>query len=144
MPMISRHGRSGSDARSRVYKANVAATCAGCHGSAEYMAGYGIPTDQLVKFQRSIHGHQLLVERDMAAPTCNDCHRNHGAYPPGADSVASACGQCHVTQKELFLASPHHAAFNRLGLPECVACHGNHGITRTSDDMLGVVNGLKR
>jgi len=128
----------GSDARSLVHKTNVAATCARCHADAQRMAGYAIPTDQLVKFQRSVHGQQLLVAHDLAAPTCNDCHGNHGAFPPGADSVAGVCGQCHVTQKDLFLASPHRPAFQRLGLAECVVCHGNHDIARTSDQMLGV------
>ncbi|MGH7894469.1 MAG: cytochrome c3 family protein, partial [Candidatus Binatia bacterium] len=128
----------GSDARSPVHKTNVATTCAGCHANAKHMAGYGIPTDQLVKFQRSVHGQALLVARDMAAPTCNSCHGNHGAYPPGVDSVAAVCGQCHVTQKDLFIASPHRPAFDRLGLAECVVCHSNHDIARTSDDMLGV------
>lgn len=139
---ISCHGVHGilpvNDARSPVYPSNVATTCARCHADATYMAGYDIPSDQLVKYQRSVHGRLLLVERDLSAPTCNDCHGNHGAYPPGADSVAAVCGQCHAINKDLFLASPHHAAFERLGLPECVTCHGNHEVLRTSDDMLGV------
>jgi hypothetical protein len=138
---ISCHGVHGilpaSDARSPVHAANVAQTCARCHADPAYMAGYGIPTDQLVKYQRSVHGQLLFVQRDVSAPTCNDCHGNHGAYPPGADSVAAVCGQCHAINKELFVASPHKAAFNRLGLPECVTCHGNHQIARTSDEMLG-------
>jgi hypothetical protein len=102
------------------------------------MAGYDLRTDQLVAYQRSVHGQLLLIERDVSAPTCNNCHGNHGAYPPGADSVAAVCGQCHAINKDLFLGSPHKAAFARLGLPECVTCHGNHQIARTSDEMLGV------
>jgi cytochrome c3-like protein len=139
---VSCHGAHGilapRDARSPVFAANVARTCARCHADATYMAGYGIPTDQFAKYQGSVHGHLLLVEREAAAPTCNNCHGNHGAYPPGADSVAAVCGQCHPINKDLFLASPHRPAFARLGLPECVTCHGNHQIHRTSDDMLGV------
>jgi predicted CXXCH cytochrome family protein len=84
-----------------------------------------------------VHGHLLLVDRDASAPACNDCHGNHGAFPPGADSVAMVCGQCHPINKDLFLASPHKAAFKRLGLPECVACHGNHEVVRPTDDLLG-------
>jgi predicted CXXCH cytochrome family protein len=139
---VSCHGVHGilpvSDARSSVYPTNVAKTCAHCHADATHMAGYKIPTDQFAKYQRSIHGELLLVKRDLSAPTCNNCHGNHGAYPPGADSVAAVCGQCHPTNKDLFVASPHKAAFARRGLPECVACHGNHEVRRTSDDMLGV------
>ena len=138
---VSCHGVHGilpaSDARSPIHATNVPATCAHCHSDPAVMAPYGIPTDQLAKYQRSVHGHLLLVERDTGAPACNDCHGNHGAFPPGADSVAMVCGQCHPINKELFLASPHRAAFQRLGLPECVTCHGNHEVVRTTDDMLG-------
>ena len=138
---VSCHGvhgiRAPSDARSPVHAMNVPTTCARCHSDSAYMAGYGIPTDQLAKYQRSVHGQLLLVQRDVGAPACNNCHGNHGAFPPGADSVAMVCGQCHPINKELFLKSPHKAAFQRLGLPECVACHGNHEVVRTTDEMLG-------
>jgi predicted CXXCH cytochrome family protein len=139
---ISCHGVHGilpsSDARSPVYKMNVPETCAHCHADAEYMSAYHIPTNQFAQYQRSVHGQVLLVQRDVAAPACNDCHGNHGAYPPGARSVAAVCGQCHVFNKDLFLASPHHAAFDRLALPECMTCHGNHFVMRASDEMIGV------
>jgi hypothetical protein len=139
---VSCHGVHGilppSDAHSPVHPSNVAQTCARCHADPQHMAGYDIPTDQFAKYQRSVHGQLVLVEHELGAPTCNNCHGNHGAYPPGADSVAAVCGQCHVINKDLFLASPHRAAFARLGLPECVTCHSNHEIHRTSDDMLGV------
>jgi cytochrome c553 len=51
---------------------------------------------------------QLQVERprkdalrqtDLSAPTCNDCHGNHGATPPGIASVANVCGS--VTRDRL-------------------------------------------
>jgi predicted CXXCH cytochrome family protein len=139
---VSCHGVHGilpaSDASSPVYKMNVPETCGRCHADAQYMAAYHIPTNQLAQYQRSIHGQTLLVARDGAAPACNDCHGNHGAFPPGARSVAAVCGQCHAFNKDLFLASPHHPAFDRLGLPECVTCHGNHLVVQTSDEMLGV------
>jgi predicted CXXCH cytochrome family protein len=138
---VSCHGVHGmlapSDAHSPVHPTNVPATCARCHSDPAHMAAYSIPTDQMLKYQRSVHGQLLLVERDVSAPACNDCHGNHGAFPPGAESVAMVCGQCHPINKELFLASPHKAAFQRLGLPECVACHGNHEVVRTTDEMLG-------
>jgi predicted CXXCH cytochrome family protein len=138
---VSCHGVHGilpaSDPRSPVHPTNVGTTCAHCHSDPARMAPYGIPSDQLARYERSVHGRLLLVERDLAAPTCNDCHGNHGAFPPGADSVAMVCGQCHVINKELFLASPHKSAFRHLGLAECVVCHGNHGVARATDDMLG-------
>jgi predicted CXXCH cytochrome family protein len=138
---VSCHGVHGilpaSDARSPVHPTNVPTTCARCHNDPAHMAAYGIATDQFLKYQRSVHGHLLLVQRDVSAPACNDCHGNHGAFPPGADSVAMVCGQCHPINKELFLASPHAVAFKRLELPECVTCHGNHEVVRPTDDLLG-------
>jgi predicted CXXCH cytochrome family protein len=127
----------GSDTRSPVHKTRVATTCAHCHADAAYMREYDIPTNQFAAYQRSVHAEHLLVQRDLAAPSCNSCHGNHGAFPPGAASVAEVCGQCHVSNKELFMTSPHNAAFAARGLAQCVACHGNHDIAAASDDMLG-------
>jgi hypothetical protein len=138
---VSCHGVHGilpaDRSQSRVFAANVPATCGHCHSDAEYMAEYKIPTDQEAKYKRSVHGELLLVKRDASAPACNDCHGNHGAFPPGVSSIAEVCGQCHVNNAAFFERSPHKPAFDKSGLPECVACHGNHEIHRASDDMLG-------
>lgn len=138
---ISCHGvhgiRAVSDAEGPVHKTNVAQTCGGCHANAAYMAGTGLATDQLALYLRSVHGRRLTVDRDAAAPTCNDCHGNHGATPPGVDSVGAVCGSCHVIQHEMFAASPHRAAFERLGLFACANHHGDHGVAPTSDAMVG-------
>jgi Cytochrome c3 len=138
---VSCHGAHGilapDQAESPVYAANVPATCGGCHSNAEYMAEYGIPTDQEAQYRRSVHAELLLVQRDLSAPACNDCHGNHGAFPPGATSIAEVCGQCHVNNAALFIRSPHRRAFDAQGLPECATCHSNHDIERPSDAMLG-------
>lgn len=139
---VSCHGVHGilpaDRAQSRVFAANVPSTCGHCHSNAEYMAEYGIPTDQEDKYKRSVHGELLLVQRELSAPACNDCHGNHGAFPPGAGSIAEVCGQCHVNNAAFFVKSPHKRAFDAQNLPECVTCHSNHEIHRTSDNMLGV------
>ena len=132
------HGILPADrAQSRVFPANVPATCGGCHSDREHMAGYGIPTDQEEQYRRSVHAELLLVRRDLSAPACNDCHGNHGAFPPGVTSVAGVCGQCHAINAQLFLHSPHKVAFERLDLPACAVCHLNHDVRRTNDAMLG-------
>jgi len=132
------HGiRNAKDARSAVYPLNIPETCGRCHSDSEYMADYSIPTDQNEEYKKSVHGVALLEHGDQAAPACNDCHGNHGASPPGAPSIAHVCGQCHLNNSELFLKSPHRAAFEDLGLPECETCHGNHGIEHPTDTMLG-------
>ena len=101
------------------------------------MAEYKIPTDQVERYKRSVHAELLLVKRDFSAPACNTCHGNHGAFPPGANSIAEVCGQCHANNAAFFVKSPHKPAFDKRGLPECVTCHSNHEIHRASDDMLG-------
>ena len=133
------HGiRQAKDPNSPVYVTNVAATCGRCHSDSERMASYGIPTDQQALYGKSVHGEALMKERDLSAPTCSSCHGNHGATPPGVDAVANVCGQCHVTQWDLFNKGPHRKAFAENKWAACVTCHQNHEIMHPSDAMLGV------
>jgi hypothetical protein len=128
-----------SDTRAPVYPANVASTCARCHSDAHLMEGYKIPTDQVARYQKSVHA-EILAQGDTSAPTCTTCHGNHGATPPGVGSVANVCGTCHVFFAQLFQKSPHAAVFAKMGLPGCVQCHSNHEIVRPTDDWIGVAD----
>lgn len=157
-----------SNSKSPVHPTNVATTCARCHGDAERMAGYTLPdgqplpTDQYVQWRRSVHAAALLEREDFSAPTCNDCHGDHGATPPGVTSIAYVCGQCHGREAELFRRSKKAEGFTKHdallsagtcvdchGPPEppeyvrqmhdfaeCATCHENHGIVRPSVAML--------
>jgi hypothetical protein len=166
---ISCHGThdilrtTNSDAR--VYPTRLAETCAGCHADTARMADYGIPTDQYALWRRSVHAQGMFEQDDLSAPTCNDCHGDHGATPPGVGSIAFVCGQCHGREASLFRASAKQEGFRRhneylaevgeagcqacheasepaghvTGLSsftECETCHGNHGIMRPSVAML--------
>ena len=133
--------RPPSDARSSVYPLHVADTCGGCHANAEYMAQYKIPTDQVAKYKKSVHYKLMTEKSDLSAPTCNDCHGNHGAAPPGISWVGNVCGQCHPVNTELFNKSRHAQVFVQMGTPGCATCHSNHEILATSDKMLGVGGG---
>jgi predicted CXXCH cytochrome family protein len=126
------------DPQSPVYATNVATTCARCHADAARMGEYKIPTNQMALYSSSVHGEALNRNRDISAPTCNDCHGNHGAAPPGVDAVANACGQCHASQSDLFTKSPHRKAFSENGLPACVTCHEHHAVRRATDALIGV------
>ena len=130
--------RPPSDPRSSVHPLRVAETCASCHADAKYMEPYKIPTDQFQKYHRSIHWKIMSVTGDLSAPTCNDCHGNHGAAPPGISWVGNVCGQCHVVQAELFDKSVHAKMFVQMGTPGCATCHDNHEIAETGDEMLGL------
>jgi predicted CXXCH cytochrome family protein len=136
------HGiRAVNDPLSSVYPLNVADTCAKCHGNADYMRAFKIPRDQITKFKTSVHAKALYDKQDLSAPTCNDCHGNHGATPPGIASVANVCGQCHARQADLFQTSPHKAAFDQQGLAECITCHSNHDIATPTDQLIGTQQG---
>jgi predicted CXXCH cytochrome family protein len=139
---ISCHGAHGvrlvGDAQSPVYPLNVAATCTKCHADPEHMKGYQrgatpLPTDQLAKYQKSVHYKAMVDRNDLSAPTCNDCHGNHGAAPPGVDAIANVCGTCHTVFATRFALSTHGQIFDR----GCVECHNNHDIAQPSDAMLG-------
>jgi hypothetical protein len=128
--------RPPTDPESSVYPLNVAETCGRCHGDSTYMARRNIPTDQLQDYRGSVHGRLMTEEEDLSAPTCNDCHGNHGAAPPGIGSIRNVCGQCHSTMAEAFSQSRHSELFEDEGLPGCETCHGNHAIRPVSDENL--------
>jgi predicted CXXCH cytochrome family protein len=134
------HGvRRVKDARAPVFPTNVAALCSSCHSNAEHMKGYtvaggaGIPTNQREDYEKSVHFAALTKQNDLSAPTCNDCHGNHGATPPGVGAVSNVCGTCHAVFAAKFATSAHSPIFERA----CVECHGNHAVIATSDDMIG-------
>ena len=139
---VSCHGshdiRAANDVKSSVYATNLPATCASCHSDSVHMKPYKIPVDQFAKFSRSVHGKALLEKHDLGAPACNDCHGNHGATPPGVQSISQVCGTCHALNADLFSNSPHKKAFDARKLPECETCHGNHEILVATEQMLGV------
>lgn len=162
------HGFHGilsvEDRGSWVHPVRIAETCNSCHGDADRMAGRTLPdgrplpVDQYARWRQSVHAYALHEKSDLSAPTCNDCHGNHGAAPPGVDSVAFVCGQCHGREAGIFRDSPKHAGFEahneylaEIGdegcsgchtaeevnvaatipvFTECTVCHGNHGIVR--------------
>ena len=128
-------------ALSPVHPLRLPQTCARCHADAQHMQNYDIPTDQFAQYERSVHWQAVSVRRDLSAPTCATCHGNHGATPPGMASVENVCGSCHVVFQRLFDESPHHDAFEAMGMAACIVCHGNHEITEPTVTMLGVAEG---
>ena len=130
--------RPPSDPASSVHPLRVAETCATCHADPKRMAAYNIPTDQLAKYRESVHWKTMSLKGDLSAPTCNDCHGNHGAAPPGVSWVGNVCGQCHTVMGELFAKSVHARVFRDMGSPGCATCHDNHAIKEAGDELLGL------
>ena len=164
------HGvRRIDDPESRVHPKNLHKTCGGCHSDPERMRGrtdsHGLPmrVDQAARWERSVHANAMFARGDLTAPTCNDCHGNHGATPPGIESVSFVCGQCHGRETELFRASAKHVAFSdhndylevaedgcadchedpgpvmktTARFSECATCHDNHAVVRPTVALLG-------
>jgi hypothetical protein len=141
------HGVHGilpsSDSRSLVYHNNIPSTCKTCHSDKEYMKDYkydnlAMPTDQFDEYKESVHGKMVLEQGDKSAPSCNNCHGNHGATPPNLSSVSAACGECHANNQKFFNNSPHKQAWAEMDLPECEQCHGNHLIKPALDELIGI------
>ena len=133
-----------------IYPTHVADTCGRCHAN------------ERARWMPSVHANALLVKGDLSAPTCNDCHGNHGATPPGVENVVFICGNCHGREAELFRKSAKFTGFQQHneflangakcadchdGKPaakialhqfsECVVCHENHGVVRPTVALLG-------
>ncbi len=125
-----------TDPQSPVYPTHVADTCGRCHADKALMARYHIPADVVAKYKASVHANDLYKKGDLSAPTCNDCHGNHGAIPPNVKSIAFVCGTCHVINQELYDSSPHKDPWEVMGLGQCVVCHGNHDIVHPKDAWL--------
>jgi hypothetical protein len=155
--------RRKSNPDAPVYATHVAETCSRCHSDPERMAAYHTPTDQYAHWRISVHAKAMFEKNDLTAPTCNDCHGNHGATPPGVQSVAFICGSCHAREAELFRKSPKAEGWARHNellatgskcgdchddarakvtikqFSDCVTCHENHAVLRPSVAMIGTL-----
>jgi len=129
---------TSKDVRAKTYKLNIPKTCSSCHSNKSYMKEFAIATDQHDKYKNSVHGKAVFEKNDLSAPVCNDCHGNHGATPPGLESISKVCGTCHALNAQLFSSSLHKKVFDENKYPECETCHGNHEIKSATEKLLGV------
>lgn len=122
--------------------------CGGCHSDAAKMRPYGLATDQLSKYQSSVHGQRLTTARDTRVAICIDCHGSHGvkkASDPTAAvyplNVPKLCASCHADAKlmepygiptdqfAIYQTSVHGKALlekQDMRAPTCASCHGSH------------------
>ena len=119
------------DPNSKVNRKNVIETCGGCHSKEEIFKKRRKPSNQLALYKKSRH-HELLSKGDLLAPTCVDCHGNHGVFPVRSQRVQTTCFKCHASQAEYYKASPHWEAFKKDGEPICLSCHNNHDVETPS------------
>jgi predicted CXXCH cytochrome family protein len=129
---------SAKDTRSSVHAFNIPQTCNECHGDAELMATTSHGTNQYDDYAASVHGKALIESSDAGSPACNDCHGNHGAAPPGAESISHICGSCHLNNMEYFKTSVMGQLSQSAEYHSCEQCHGNHLIVIPTDELLNV------
>jgi cytochrome b subunit of formate dehydrogenase/mono/diheme cytochrome c family protein len=133
---------SAANPKSTIFKFNVPATCAKCHGAVQQ------------EFMASIHG-QAITRGNWQAPVCTDCHGIHTikAHTDPNSTVSAqnvarvTCARCHegvrLSQEfgipdgrvSSYLAS-YHGLASELGsqvVANCASCHGVHNILPSSD-----------
>ena len=126
------------DTRSPVTPPHVAQTCARCHADPARMTPFNRSPDIPGDWSKSVHAEALLKRGDSSAPTCSTCHGSHGATPPGAESVANVCAQCHVREADLFKKSKKADLFKSMGTGDCLTCHSNHHIEPPQASWIGL------
>lgn len=101
--------------------------------------------DQLDEYAQSVHGKQVLEEKNVKAAVCADCHTTHAIANTSAAStklvITAKCGNCHEDRFASYKAS-YHGQVNTLGYAytaKCFDCHGSHGILK-ADDPKSLVN----
>jgi cytochrome b subunit of formate dehydrogenase len=86
----------------------------------------------------SQHG-RALARGDARAPSCADCHGNHGIQPlsekESRKAIQKNCARCHEDQSKAFIESLHGAALSRDDplAPDCASCHGGHNVLPVTD-----------
>jgi len=132
---------AANDPRSTTYALNLPKTCDNCHGNVKLMEQYNLDSKVFEDYANGVHGVALFVNKDIGAPSCNDCHGNHGAAPPGVNSIANVCGICHVNNVNYFKQSSMAESFEELDFHGCEECHSNHNIKKPDDNLVGIGTG---
>ncbi|MEK7989778.1 MAG: hypothetical protein VSS52_002130 [Thiotrichaceae bacterium] len=90
-------------------------------------------------YMTSIHGKEVLENKNADAAVCSDCHTTHDIDSPEKDSVkltiTKNCGSCHEESLETYLNS-YHGQVSRLGYAHtatCFDCHGSHELKKVDD-----------
>jgi len=109
------------------WRLNIPNVCGKCHAK------------EREAYATSVHGKEVLGNRNPVAAICSDCHTTHDIESPGKESTKLAivqnCGTCHVESLRTY-AGTYHGQVNKLGYSytaKCYDCHGSHTIQRVSD-----------
>ncbi len=115
--------RPPDEKSSRVSKASVTKTCAGCHQAEHITAKFGMPTDRMRTFDDSYHGLAAQGGDNLVA-NCSSCHGWHKVLPSSdplstvhPDNLSRTCGECHPGAGEKFANIKIHDALSGAGSP---------------------------
>lgn len=116
----------GSDER-KEWRLNIPNTCGKCHAK------------QREEYATSVHGKEVLENKNAFAAICSDCHTTHDVASPSDDStrlvIFKNCGNCHEDNLKTYLGT-YHGQVSTLGYAytaKCFDCHGSHTIQRVDD-----------
>src|SRR6185295_7298155 len=130
-----------SDARSTIFRGNIAETCGRCHGDKSVMQGSGISDRVFLSYRESVHA-KAIARGNMSAAVCTDCHNGHDIEPASNQkssiakvNIPHTCGKCHRSEANEFVDSVHGQAVARgvSRAPVCTDCHGIHNILMPFD-----------
>ena len=118
---------------------NSVAICIKCHEDETITHKFDVlPEPQMIKgYENSVHGRALLVDGNLKAPACVDCHGSHSFLPSDDPEsplfkthIAMTCGQCHADIAATHVSSVHGTALAEgiMESPTCTSCHGEHDI----------------
>jgi len=128
-----------ADPESKTNHKNSVAICVTCHEDENITRKFEVlPKTQMIKaYENSVHGQALMVQGNLEAPACVDCHGSH-SFKPSDDPespiykthISATCGRCHAEIAEHFDESVHGTALagGVLESPTCTNCHGEHDI----------------
>ncbi len=125
---------------SSVYRANIPATCAQCHGKVDEMLKFHLSQKAPVaSYDRSVHGLALRKQGGISpAAVCSDCHGTHDLHKSSNpksklywQNIPSTCGKCHENVSQTYLRSVHGRGVQsgKRDAPVCTDCHGEHSIS---------------
>ncbi|MFA5082357.1 MAG: hypothetical protein WC474_07430 [Hydrogenophilaceae bacterium] len=109
------------------WRLDVPALCGKCH------------EDQLDEYSESIHGTEILEEKNAKSAVCIDCHTTHEITGTSLTTFKllnpEECGNCHKNSLKTY-RDTYHGQVNKLGYTytaKCYNCHGSHGILLVDD-----------
>lgn len=113
-------------------------SCIECHMSGKMKQSF---LDLADEWKASWHAQNNIA--------CHDCHGGDPRDPslsmsphrgfvgvPGEKEIPEFCGKCHIGILKNYLESGHGKALTAGTGPNCITCHGSHGVQKANIDII--------